>query len=131
MLQLCDTPLFWRDHRLILGKNRVEVIPVGHGIGGFWGTQSATCAGIVDGFVYLGSGVQSIGVGFLTDPSFKYHSWQWWPIFLMPFALIGALVAWRIWYELPSATRHYIENVERKRVPALAHAQPVGASLTR
>jgi MFS transporter, OPA family, glycerol-3-phosphate transporter len=25
---------------------------------------TATCSGIVDGFVYLGSGVQSIGVGF-------------------------------------------------------------------
>ncbi len=84
---------------------------------------TATCSGIVDGFVYLGSGVQSIGVGYLVT----YHSWQWWPIFLMPFALIGGLVAWRVWHELPAATRNYIENVERKRVPVLGHAEPVGA----
>jgi OPA family glycerol-3-phosphate transporter-like MFS transporter len=41
---------------------------------------TATASGIVDGFVYLGSGVQSVGVGYLVT----HHSWQWWPIFLMP-----------------------------------------------
>ena len=87
---------------------------------------TATTSGIVDGFVYLGSGVQSVAVGYLSG-----ISWTLWPVFLMPFALIGALVAWRIWHELPAATRHYIETVERKRVPALAHAQSAGASLTR
>ena len=74
---------------------------------------AATCSGIVDGLVYLGSGVQSIGVGYLVT----HYSWQWWPIFLMPFALIGGLVAWRIWHELPAATRRYIDDVERKLVP--------------
>jgi OPA family glycerol-3-phosphate transporter-like MFS transporter len=72
---------------------------------------TATCSGIVDGFVYLGSGVQSIGVGYLVT----HRSWQWWPIFLMPFALVGGLVAWRIWHELPAATRKYINDVERRR----------------
>ena len=71
---------------------------------------TATASGIVDGFVYLGSGVQSVGVGYLVT----HHSWQWWPIFLMPFALIGGLIAWRIWHELPAATRAYIATVERK-----------------
>ena len=70
---------------------------------------TATCSGIIDGCVYLGSGVQSIGVGYLVT----HQSWQWWPIFLMPFALIGGLVAWRIWHELPEATRKYINDVER------------------
>jgi OPA family glycerol-3-phosphate transporter-like MFS transporter len=74
---------------------------------------TATTSGIIDGFVYLGSGVQSIGVGYLTDPKFAYHSWQWWPVFLMPFALIGTFVASRIWHELPAATRIYIESVEK------------------
>ncbi len=32
----------------------------------------------------------------------------------MPFALIGGLIAWRIWHELPAATRVYIATVERK-----------------
>jgi len=74
---------------------------------------TATCSGIVDGCVYLGSGVQSVGVGYLVT----HQSWQWWPIFLMPFALIGGLVAWRIWHELPAATRRYIETIERKAEP--------------
>ena len=73
---------------------------------------TATCSGIIDGCVYLGSGVQSVGVGFLVT----HYSWQWWPIFLMPFALIGGLVAWRIWHELPAATRVYIETVERQHL---------------
>lgn len=73
---------------------------------------TATCSGIIDGCVYLGSGVQSIGVGYLVT----HQSWQWWPIFLMPFALIGGLVAWRIWHELPEATRKYINDVERRTV---------------
>ena len=75
---------------------------------------TATCSGIVDGCVYLGSGMQSIGVGYLVT----HQSWQWWPIFLMPFALIGGLVAWRIWHELPEATRKYIETIEQKPAPA-------------
>src|SRR5437879_2705181 len=76
------------------------------------GKATATASGIVDGFVYLGSGVQSVGVGYLVT----HYSWQWWPIFLMPFALIGGLVDWRIWHELPAATRVYIETVERQHL---------------
>ena len=77
---------------------------------------TATCSGIIDGFVYLGSGVQSIGVGYLVT----HYSWQWWPIFLMPFALVGGLIAWHIWHELPAATRRYIETFEAKPAPASA-----------
>jgi MFS transporter, OPA family, glycerol-3-phosphate transporter len=80
---------------------------------------TATCSGIVDGFVYLGSGLQSFSVGHLVT----HYSWQWWPIFLMPFALIGAFVAWRIWHELPDATRRYIETVERKTLPRLVQVE--------
>jgi OPA family glycerol-3-phosphate transporter-like MFS transporter len=79
---------------------------------------TATCSGIVDGCVYLGSSVQSVCVGYLTGTSWTGHSWQWWPIFLMPFALAGGLVAWRIWHELPAATRKYIAEVENKQKPA-------------
>ena len=43
----------------------------------------------------------------------------------MPFAFIGALVAWRIWHELPAATRLYIETVERKPIAILAGPQPI------
>lgn len=70
---------------------------------------TATCSGIVDGFVYLGTGVQAVSLGYLTS-----HSWYWWPIFLMPFAIIGGWIALKIWHELPSATRKYIAEVETK-----------------
>ena len=70
---------------------------------------TATCSGIVDGFVYLGTGLQSVSLGYLTG-----RSWLWWPLFLMPFALLGGFVALKIWNELPAATRKYIDEVERK-----------------
>jgi len=75
---------------------------------------TATCSGLIDGCVYLGSSVQSVCVGFLTGTSWTGHSWKWWPIFLMPFALIGGIIAWRIWNELPAATRKYIDEHEKK-----------------
>ncbi len=92
---------------------------------------TATCSGIVDGFVYLGSTIQSLGIGFLTPKdhvasaseqtsSTFFHfseltgrSWYWWPVFLSPFALLGMILAWVIWHELPAATRRYIERVEK------------------
>ena len=81
---------------------------------------TATCSGLIDGCVYLGSSVQSICVGFLTGTRWKGHSWQWWPIFLMPFALVGGIIAWRIWTALPAATRRYIAEHEQKPAPAAA-----------
>jgi OPA family glycerol-3-phosphate transporter-like MFS transporter len=74
---------------------------------------TATCSGIVDGFVYLGSGIQSFSLGYLTS-----HNWLWWPLFLMPFALIGCFIALRIWHDLPEATRKYIATVEHRQPPA-------------
>jgi OPA family glycerol-3-phosphate transporter-like MFS transporter len=70
---------------------------------------TATCSGIVDGFVYLGSGLQSFSLGFLTT-----RDWHWWPLFMMPFALIGGWIALKFWNELPAATRKYIREVEQK-----------------
>jgi OPA family glycerol-3-phosphate transporter-like MFS transporter len=69
---------------------------------------TATCSGIVDGFVYLGSGIQSVSLGYLTA-----KSWLWWPVFLMPFALLGGVLALFIWHELPAATRKHIEENEK------------------
>lgn len=77
---------------------------------------TATCSGIIDGFVYLGSGVQSLGVGYLVT----HAGWQWWPVFLIPFATIGGLIAWRVWHALPAATRKYIDEVERAGRPSSA-----------
>jgi OPA family glycerol-3-phosphate transporter-like MFS transporter len=70
---------------------------------------AATCSGIVDGCTYLGSGIQSFSLGYLTT-----WNWHYWPYFLMPFALIGMLIAIKIWHNLPVATRQYLAEVEQK-----------------
>jgi MFS transporter, OPA family, glycerol-3-phosphate transporter len=68
---------------------------------------TATASGIVDGFVYLGGSLQSFAVGRLTA-----YGWLWWPLFLMPFAALGTVLAIRIWNELPAATKKYIAEHE-------------------
>jgi OPA family glycerol-3-phosphate transporter-like MFS transporter len=87
---------------------------------------TATCSGIVDGFAYLGSGLQALCIGFLIPseaaaadqqlvPIFHFQrDWQWWPVFLMPFAIFGAIASLRIWKALPPATQRYIAEVESK-----------------
>jgi OPA family glycerol-3-phosphate transporter-like MFS transporter len=76
---------------------------------------TATCSGIADGFVYLGSGVQSFALGYLTG-----RSWYWWPVFLLPFAVLGTVLAISMWNELPAATRRYIAQHEQSSGPGRA-----------
>ena len=57
---------------------------------------AATAVGMIDGFVYLGTAVQSIGLGYLTS-----RSWSYWPWFMMPFSLVGFLLCLRIWNAKP------------------------------
>lgn len=85
---------------------------------------TATCSGIVDAFAYLGSFLQSLCIGFLipsttgatqTVPLFGFaRNWQWWPIFIIPFAIFGGSIALWIWNALPTATKKYIADVEKK-----------------
>lgn len=72
-----------------------------------------TAVGIIDGFVYLGSGLMSIIyantlpteqldaarkiVGPATDPD----NWLSWPVAMIPFAVIGSLLALRVWNAKP------------------------------
>lgn len=69
---------------------------------------TATASGILDGFVYLGSGLQSVCLGYLTT-----KNWYYWPAFMAPFALIGLFLAVRVWRELPEATKRYLVEVEK------------------
>lgn len=71
--------------------------------------------GIIDGFVYLGTGVMSITYGILlpkedldatgqiigaaTEPS----NWIAWPVAMIPFALAGTLLARRLWNATPKS----------------------------
>ncbi|HTV39701.1 MAG TPA: MFS transporter [Candidatus Sulfotelmatobacter sp.] len=86
---------------------------------------TATCSGIVDAFAYVGSGLQSLCIGYLipeatggsgqTVPLLGFaRSWYWWPLFIVPFAVLGGGVALCIWNELPAATKKYIADVEKK-----------------
>jgi OPA family glycerol-3-phosphate transporter-like MFS transporter len=69
---------------------------------------TATASGITDGFVYLGTGIQSIGLGYLTS-----QSWIFWPVFIIPFIILGLFLAVKMWAELPEATRKYLLTVEK------------------
>ena len=69
--------------------------------------------GIIDGFVYLGTGVMSITyaivlpkeefdacdklIGESTDP----ENWLAWPVAMVPFALLGFILALRVWNAKP------------------------------
>jgi hypothetical protein len=61
---------------------------------------AATAVGLIDGFVYLGTGFQSLSLGFLTE-----LNWNFWPPFLIPFAVIGLILAIKIWHAFPQAKR--------------------------
>ncbi|HWU44971.1 MAG TPA: hypothetical protein VN132_16075, partial [Bdellovibrio sp.] len=71
--------------------------------------MTATASGIVDGCVYLGSGLQSLVVGYLS-----VKSWYYWPLFLIPFAVLGLILSVKMWNELPAATKKYILRVEQE-----------------
>jgi OPA family glycerol-3-phosphate transporter-like MFS transporter len=89
--------------------------------------MTATASGITDGFVYIGSAVQSFAIGYLVQGK----EWTYWPMFLSPFPVIGLFLAWKMWHALPDATRKYLSSVEKvdlktkhtkeKRVKAPAH----------
>jgi OPA family glycerol-3-phosphate transporter-like MFS transporter len=72
---------------------------------------TATAAGVTDGFVYLGAGIQSLALKQLT-----LISWQLWPLFLIPFGVLGLFFASRIWQALPEATKKYLLVVEKVSV---------------
>ena len=59
---------------------------------------AATAVGLIDGFVYLGTGFQFLSLGFLIK-----QNWNYWPLFLIPFAVIGLILAIRIWHAFPQA----------------------------
>jgi len=64
--------------------------------------NAATVAGVIDGFVYLGTGVQSIALGaLLSGAKDNLEIWNRWPLFLLPFTLVGLYFTWKIWNARP------------------------------
>jgi OPA family glycerol-3-phosphate transporter-like MFS transporter len=110
----------WAAVLIVMSSIGITSLMSGTAATDFGGRKAtATCAGIVDGFAYIGSGLQSISLGFIT-----MHGWTWWPLFLIPFALLGTWFAFRMWHALPAATRKYIDEVEQKQPGMLPAVQP-------
>jgi MFS transporter, OPA family, glycerol-3-phosphate transporter len=61
---------------------------------------AATAVGVIDGFVYLGTGLQSFALGYLTQ-----KDWAYWPPFLFPFAILGLIFLMRIWNAMPTGKK--------------------------
>lgn len=119
----------WSSLLIVMASIGVTSLMSGTAAADFGGRKAtATCMGIINGFAYLGSGLQSICIGFLVPdknlPSanqvvphleFIGRDWHWLPVFIIPFAIIGTLIAIKIWHELPAATKKYIADVEQKQ----------------
>ena len=71
--------------------------------------MTATASGITDGFVYLGTGLQSWVLGSLLKAD-QPETWKYWPAFLIPFAIISMILAARMWKSLPEATKRYLQT---------------------
>ena len=108
MAATLNSALWWAGSAVILMS--MAVIGV-HGIlsgtstTDFGGAKNAGAAvGIVDGMVYLGTGLQSVIIGSITptgDAAKDPNNWFWWPVFLVPFALIGLALSAKIWNAVP------------------------------
>src|SRR6185295_16996848 len=68
--------------------------------------NTGLAVGLIDGFVYLGTALQSVVLGAVlpkdgspesADPS----QWKNWPIVIVPAALLGFLLALRLWNARP------------------------------
>ncbi len=77
----------------------------------FGGSKNAGAAvGIVDGLVYLGTGLQSVVIGHLVpigEAAKVASNWSNWPWVLLPAAVVGTILSLRIWHAKPrTATGH-------------------------
>jgi OPA family glycerol-3-phosphate transporter-like MFS transporter len=61
---------------------------------------AATAVGIIDGFVYLGTAVEAFALGYLTE-----WSWKAWPVFLLPFSILGFGLLCSIWKAVPKGKK--------------------------
>lgn len=71
---------------------------------------AATATGVADGFSKLGSSFQEIVLGLIIVGK---DAWVYWPSFLLPFCVLGLYFAFKLWTEVPEATRKYMKEVEK------------------
>jgi OPA family glycerol-3-phosphate transporter-like MFS transporter len=63
-----------------------------------------TAVGLIDGMVYLGTAAQSVYFGAVLpngDAAKDPANWQAWPVAMIPMALIGFVLALRLWNAHP------------------------------
>lgn len=70
---------------------------------------AATATGVADGFSKLGSSFQEFVLGAII----MKDTWVYWPMFLLPFTLLGLFFAIKLWRELPEGTKKYLAEVEK------------------
>jgi MFS transporter, OPA family, glycerol-3-phosphate transporter len=64
--------------------------------------------GIIDGFVYLGTGVMALTFSVILpegEAAAERSNWSPWPIAMIPIAIIGLVLATRIWNAMPKAAK--------------------------
>jgi OPA family glycerol-3-phosphate transporter-like MFS transporter len=106
----------WAAVLIVMASIGVTSLMSGTAATDFGGRKAtATSMGVINGFAYLGSGIQSICLGFLI----VHKGWQWWPVFVIPFAVIGLVCTVKIWHDLPEATRRYNKSLEGKDPPLM------------
>jgi OPA family glycerol-3-phosphate transporter-like MFS transporter len=94
---------------IMLASIAVHSILSGTATADFGGRRgAATATGIADGFSKIGTSFQEFVLGAIIVKD----TWQYWPMFLFPFTVLGLFVAWKLWHVLPDATRKYVEEVE-------------------
>ena len=75
----------------------------------FGGSKNAgIVVGIVDGIVYLGTGLQSVIIGILVptgEAATQAGNWSLWPLFLLPFAVLGFVFTLKIWNAIPDGAK--------------------------
>ncbi len=88
----------------------------------FGGKKNAGVAvGIIDGFVYLGTGLQSLIVGQILPAGEVLQrspsNWIYWPLVMLPVAFVGLYLCTRVWNASP--------GYDRRPEPVSPPGQPV------
>ena len=121
---LYSSPLWlgWSSVLVVMASVGITSLMAGTAATDFGGRKAtATCSGIVDGCTYLGSAIQSYFIGHLTPKEQGVAGqtflllpcdWHWWPLFMLPFAVLGLWVTIKLWHQLPEATRKYLARAE-------------------
>ncbi|MFO0597619.1 MAG: MFS transporter [Myxococcaceae bacterium] len=68
--------------------------------------NTGVAVGIIDGFVYLGTGLQTLLVGMLVpegDAAKSPANWLNWPLAMVPVAVIGLVLCSRVWNAKPQS----------------------------